>query len=106
MAKKVSARRVVSLGNIPHDEIDHATALAVMAGGQDVSKGESEEGMSIERLLTEVSAFFENLRISISDIYRRINRWMQRGWVELLDNGHVMPTRRGKPYIELLANAA
>ena len=107
MARKtVVPQRVISLDDIHHDEIDRATALAVLTANPIGKTKKDETIFSLEHLLEAVRSLVGRLLVSLSEINRRIRRWVGYGWVKEVDKNSICPTKEGLRYINLLAEAA
>jgi predicted transcriptional regulator len=101
MAKRKVSQ--ISLDGIDHDEIDQKAALALTVVGE-----ESTQGMitiAINELWRLVSEMYTNLRVSRSEINRRLERWAKRRWIEIEENTLTL-TEQGKAYVKLLAEGA
>jgi len=111
MKKKArDQQKPISLDGFRHDEIDRTAALAVLtisvANTQAKLKKE-DLFISIDAVKEAVQEFFEQLRVSMSDINRRIERWMDQGWVTKTKvNNQFLVTDKGILYLNLLASAA
>lgn len=98
MGKKVKRKP-----GAPLDELDEQTALVLAVAGEETDQGTIT--MMIADLWEHIKEMYTDLKISLSEINRRLERWAEKGWVQI--NGkRLILNEHGRQYVVQLAMCA